>query len=99
MYRYKDVFERAEQSLLQYGSQSLPLAQLRQELDRFKTFADRELTDDEYYAVLVAVVFYAGFTAATVTAKMPVIRKHFPGFRTAARYTPATFHRFLQIQK
>jgi DNA-3-methyladenine glycosylase I len=87
MFAYEDVFRRAEQTLVQYGSKRVPIAEVRERLDRFKTFADRQLTDDEYYSVLVAVVFYSGFKAATVTAKMPVIRKHFPSYRTVAKYT------------
>lgn len=84
---YDEVFEKAERTLLDYGSRRVPLAQLRERLDAFKTYADRRLTDDQYYDVLVAVVFYSGFKAATVAAKMPIIRKHFPGYKTVASYT------------
>lgn len=84
---YKQVFEKAEQTLLAYGSQRVPLNELRDRLDEFKTFENRKLSDADFFSMLVGIVFYSGFKAATVTARMPVIRGHFPDHHTVASYT------------
>ena len=63
----------------------------------FKKFAARALTltDAQYYEILVMVVFYSGFKAATVTAKQAVIKRHFPDYATVAAYTDVDIARIL----
>jgi len=86
-FQYQHVFKLLEESLIHYGTRRLPLDQIRAELDRYKTFAGRKLTDDEYHSTLVNVVFYSGFRAATVTAKRDIIKRWFPDWRTVAEYS------------
>lgn len=86
---YRIVFQQVEESLIQYGSQHLPPDQIRVALDFYKTFAERELTDALSFALLRDVVFYSGFRAATVTARMNTIKCWFPDWRTVADYSDA----------
>lgn len=92
---YRRVFEAAEKSLIEYGSRRKPPEQIRAALDEYKTYAGRELTDEDYFAVLVAVVFYSGFLAATVDAKWPAIERWFSGFRRVADYSEAEVGRIM----
>jgi DNA-3-methyladenine glycosylase I len=86
---YRTVFQQVEESLIQYGSQHLPQDQIRVALDFYKTFAERELTDALSFALLRDVVFYSGFRAATVTARMNTIKCWFPDWRTVTDYSDA----------
>src|ERR1700728_1050310 len=92
---YRQIFEKAEETFLAYGSKRVPLSELRERLDRFKTFEGRKLSDAEFFSILVSIVFYSGFKAATVSAKLPVIRGHFPDYKTVAAYTKNDIARIL----
>lgn len=83
---YKAIFDKVESTLISVGSRNLPTDKIRANLDEFKHLEDKTFSDAEYYWVLVYVVFYSGFKAATVNAKLDLIRKHFPDSETVARY-------------
>lgn len=86
MKNYKILFERVETSLLKEGSKHLPEEKVREELNQFKIVVGSSYSEDEYFSKLVDVIFYSGFRAATVTAKLDVIHKHFPNFETVTKY-------------
>lgn len=83
---YKAIFEKTEASLLEEGSKNLPKEKIQEELNRFKHFDGRSYSNDEYYSKLVDVIFYSGFRAATVTAKLDIIHGHFPNLEVVANY-------------
>ena len=83
---YRNVFQQVEESLIRYGSRHRSEAEIRAELDVYKAFAGRKLTDDLYFEILLYVVFYSGFRAATVTARAGSIIRWFPNWRTVADY-------------
>ena len=83
---YQRVFEQIEESLIQYGSRRIPETDIRSAFDVYKTFADRELTDDLCFSILLNVVFYSGFRAATVTARMEAISHCFPNWHAVSDY-------------
>ncbi len=84
---YKKVFRAAEDTLLTYGSHHLDRKKIQAALDHYKTFENRELTDELCYSILVEIVFYSGFRSATVTAKLPIIKGHFSSIEKVAAYT------------
>jgi DNA-3-methyladenine glycosylase I len=84
---YRRVFQQVEDSLIQYGSRYLPPDQIRAALDVYKTFAERELSDELCFSLLRDVVFYSGFRAATVTARMTTIKRWFPNWHAVADYS------------
>jgi len=81
---YRAIFEGVESTLLR--TSTLPESLFRARLSRFKQVEDKTLSDDKFYRILVDVIFYAGFRAATVKARLPTIHKYFPDYRTAAAY-------------
>jgi 3-methyladenine DNA glycosylase Tag len=46
---------------------------------------------------LVCVVFYSGFRAATVTAKLPSIRRYFSDYNAVAEYGEDEIDRILHV--
>lgn len=93
---YKQVFGKAEQALLAYGSKHKALEEIRANLDAYKTFEHRRLSDDQFYSKLTEIVFYSGFRAATVTAKLKIIERHFPDWKTVSGYTEREIVRVLK---
>lgn len=83
---YRDIFACIEFTLIEVASQSLPLETVRAELNQYKHFEGQELSDDEYYQKLVAVIFYSGFRASTVTERLGVINEYFSDYRKVANY-------------
>lgn len=92
---YTDVFAAIEQQVIALGSERLPREQVTNQLDKFKRFASREMSDAAYFRTLVFVAFYSGFKAATVTRKRKVIERHFPGWEVVAGYGEADIDRIL----
>jgi DNA-3-methyladenine glycosylase I len=83
---YKAIFEAVESSLLAEGSKHLSTEIIRANLDWFKQIEGKIFSDDEYYRIIVDVIFYSGFRAATVNAKIDTIHKHFPSYKLVADY-------------
>jgi DNA-3-methyladenine glycosylase I len=83
---YREVFQLVEESLIRYGSRRKAPEQIRKSLDSYKLLAGRNITDDQYFATLLYVVFYSGFRAETVTARKDVINRWFPDWQTVSRY-------------
>ncbi len=83
---YKAIFDKVESTLISVGSANLPIDRIRANLDEFKHLEGKAFSDADYYWILVCVVFYAGFRAATVNAKLNLIRQHFPDYETVACY-------------
>ena len=86
MTNYKVLFESIEESLLSEASKTLPLDQIQEQLNKFKHFEDRLLSDSDYYQILVDVIFYSGFRASTVNEKLNTIHKHLPDFEIVSNY-------------
>lgn len=86
MKAYKAIFDGIESTLFEVGSRTLSRDQIRAELEPFKHLEGKRFTDDEYYTMLVHIVFYSGFKAQTVTNKLPVIDRHFPIYSVVADY-------------
>lgn len=92
---YADVFTAVEQQVIELGAERLPREQVTNQLDKFKRFASRDMSDAEYFWTLVFVAFYSGFKAATVTSKRKVIERHFPSWQVVAGYGEADIERIL----
>lgn len=84
---YQTVFHQLEKSLIEYGAKRLPRETIATELNVYKTYEAREMTDALCFSTLVYVTFYSGFRAATVTAKKPTINRWFPDWQTVADYS------------
>ena len=83
---YKAIFQKVESTLISVGSANLPAERIRGNLNEFKHFEDKAFSDADCYWILVYVVFYAGFRAATVNAKLNLIHQYFSNYETVAGY-------------
>lgn len=84
---YKNIFETVEASLIAEGSKHLSNEIVRENLNRFKQLEGKIFSDNEYYRIIVDVIFYSGFRAATVNSKIDTIHKHFPSYEIVAEYS------------
>lgn len=92
---YAEVFAAVEQQVISLGSECLPREHVTNQLEKFKRFASRSISDAEYFSILVFVAFYSGFRAATVTGKRLVIERHFPSWQVVAEYGESDIRRIL----
>lgn len=88
-----DIFERTREALIQNNNYTYE--EFESEFDAFKHFKDKSFTDNEYYRIMVAVVFYSGFKAATVTKRMNVIYNYFPNYETVMKYDEAMIQKII----
>ena len=86
MIDYADIFSRIESTLIDVGSEHLPNSEIIQNLKEFKEYENQVLTDSDYYGKMVAVIFYSGFRASTVTSKMSTIQGYFSDYKVVANY-------------
>ena len=83
---YKAIFEKIESTLISVGSANISANSIRANLDEFKHLECKVFSDADYYWILVYVVFYAGFRAATVNAKLDLIHRYFSDYEIVAGY-------------
>lgn len=95
MIDYKTIFETLEETLFAEGSKVLPLELVRNRFNVFKQIEGRSFSDSDYYQTLVDVIFYSGFKAATVNAKLDIIHKYFNDFDAVADYGQKEFENIL----
>lgn len=83
---YRTVFNGIEKTLIEQSEYER--ASFEEVFDPFKAFNNRmsELNDDGFYNMLVAVVFYSGFKAATVNKYMDRINYYFGDYKRVLNY-------------
>lgn len=92
---YKKIFENVEASLIAEGSKHLSNEIVRGNLNRFKQLEGKTFSDNEYYRIIVDVIFYSGFRAATVNLKIDTIHKYFPNYEVVADYSEKDINNIL----
>lgn len=96
---YKAIFNGIETGLISYGSRNISEGKIKQELDKFKYGLYKYFTDADYFNIIIGVIFYSGFKAATVDAHLTVIRNYFPDFTTTASYNENDINRIMADSK
>lgn len=95
MNNYTAIFEKVETALISAGSANISLEKIRANLDKYKYIEGKVFSDADYYRILVNVVFYSGFKAATVDAKLDLIHRYFPDCETVASYGASNIDKML----
>jgi len=93
MQKYKEIFNQIETTLRNVSALSRELFDSR--FGEFKDYENQSLSNDEYFSRMVAIIFYSGFRAETVTKKLDVIVSHFPNYETVANYGENEMHKIL----
>lgn len=99
MLDYVRLFRGIEKSLLTEGMKARPIAAIQAELGRYRSVGTRAFSDNDYWRVLVEVIFYSGFRASTVTARLPAIHAHLDDYAAVARFTEPEIRSVLQDAK
>ena len=82
---YKDLFHKMEATLKRESS--LSEEEFKKHWGRFKKYHYKNDSDEEIYWKLVGVIFYSGMTAATVTSKLPSIKKYLYDYKIVKDYS------------
>lgn len=85
MKRYKDIFSKLENTLRKHSK--LSKAGFNSRFGAFKTLDYRNLTNEDIYWTIVYVTFYSGMKAATITDRLPAIKKYLYDFRKVKSYS------------
>lgn len=81
---FKDLFHKMESTLKKQSS--LSEEDFEKQFGRFKNFNYKKDTDEELYWKMVQVIFYSGMSAATVTAKLPALKKYLYNYKSIMDY-------------
>jgi DNA-3-methyladenine glycosylase I len=81
---YQDLFAKMEKTLREQSSLSPEEFELN--WGKFRSFHYKNDSDEDIYWKLVQVVFYAGMTAATVTERLPEIKRHLGDYKTVRNF-------------
>jgi DNA-3-methyladenine glycosylase I len=81
----KDLFKKMEIAIKKESS--LSDEEFEKNWGRFKKYHYKNYLDNAIYWILVQVAFYSGMKAATVTEKLPAIKKYFNDYATARNYS------------
>lgn len=84
MYNYKEIFNLIESSLINYSS--FTKQDFKNKMKKFKNYGKRNLKDNDYYKLLVEIIFHSGFKAETLKRKLKTIFKYFNNFENVANY-------------
>ena len=82
---FKDIFYKMEAAIKKECS--LSEEEFEKNWSRFKKYHYKNYSDNHIYWILVQVAFYSGMKAATVTEKLPAIKKYFNDYNTAKSYS------------
>lgn len=93
MVAYKEIFYNIEQSLKKRSHFSE--TEFQAVFGSYKHYENKTRTDEEVFQLLVMVIFYSGFRAATVEGKKAAIFNHFPDHGTVALYSVEDIQRIL----
>lgn len=97
MIDYNSIFHMAELTLKQHSW--FTEMEFQDTYGRFKAFETKIRSDDEYFEMLIMIVFYSGFKAATVENKDKIILSHFPKYSLVAEYSEADIQRIMSDSK
>jgi DNA-3-methyladenine glycosylase I len=93
----KDIFKKMEMAIKKECS--LSEVEFEKNWDKFKKYHYKNYSDNDIYWVLVQVAFYSGMKAATVTEKLPAIKKYFNDYSTAKNYSEIEVNAILKDPK
>jgi DNA-3-methyladenine glycosylase I len=81
----KDIFKKMEAAIKKECS--LPEEQFEKNWGKFKKYHYKNYSDNDIYWIFVQVTFYSGMKAATVTEKLPAIKKYFNDFNAVRSFS------------
>lgn len=79
------IFQSVYRTLQTYSDYSEK--EFEEKFEAFKSYENRVMSDNDYYEVLVDIIFYSGFRASTVEKYLERIHTHFPDYHVVSNYS------------
>jgi DNA-3-methyladenine glycosylase I len=83
---YKDIVKEIEATIINEGLKNIPLLNIQTNLNGYKNFGNKILSDSDYFKLFTNVIFYSGFKAAVVNKVLKLLHSYFPDYKTVANY-------------
>lgn len=86
---YKNIFDLIEEGFRKEAFRNKSTKErndIKSRLKELKKDEDRPSKNNDFFDLLVRIVFYSGMTAQTVTNKRAIIKKHFPTWNKVSDY-------------
>ncbi len=82
---FKDIFNQIEKTLREQSA--FNNIEFDRQYGRFKKFENKKRTDQEFFEMLIMIIFYSGFRSSTVENKEQIILGYFSNYEVVSQYT------------
>jgi len=86
--KLRDIFFKVEDTLFRNSKYTKEEFEINFAYFRnYKTYEQMNLNDNEYYTMLVDIIFYSGFRASVVSRKIDIIHSYFSNYEIVNKYS------------
>jgi DNA-3-methyladenine glycosylase I len=78
------IFQRISKTLI--SNSAYTEKEFEDKFNIYKSFENRTMSNNDYYRIIVDIVFYSGFRASTVEKYIDVIHAYFPDYKVVRKY-------------
>ena len=82
--KMSNIFLNVKETL--YNNSSYTIKEFDEKFDVYKNYENKAMSDNDYYRLLVDIVFYSGFKASTVDKYLDTIHSYFSDYKVAMLY-------------
>lgn len=79
------IFQRTKETLVKNSKYTS--VEFDKEFDSYKHYQNKNMEDNDYYKILVDIIFYSGFKASTVDKYLDTIHAYFSDYKVAMNYS------------
>ncbi|MHC1731949.1 MAG: DNA-3-methyladenine glycosylase I [Bacteroidales bacterium] len=83
--KLRSIFRRVQETL--YINSSYTKIEFDKKFDIYKNYENKAMNNNDYYQVLVDIIFYSGFKASTVDKYLDTIHLYFSDYRVVMKYS------------
>jgi len=84
--KLSSIFQGVQET--QYSNSSYTKTEFDEKFDGFKNYENKSLSNNDYYRILVDIIFYSGFRASTVDKYLATIHTYFGDYEVVLTYSP-----------
>lgn len=82
--KLSSIFQRVYDTL--YSNSSYTKMEFDEKFDLYKNYENKVMSNNDYYQMLVDIIFYSGFKASTVDKYLDTIHTYFSDYKVAMNY-------------
>lgn len=83
--KLSSIFQRLQETML--SNSSYTKTEFDEKFDLYKNYGNKDIVDNDYYKVLVDIIFYSGFRASTVDKYLDTIHAYFSDYKIVMQYS------------